>query len=99
MRWNSDVPRCASSRDTALDTVALERPSVSAAALNECCSTTVAKIAQASRSGSRIALFPHWRASAVIVETICFQRFRLRGVAGPYLGVTNEAQPVPVDGA
>ncbi len=40
VRWNSEVPSRASSRVIALDTVALETPSASAAPLNERCSTT-----------------------------------------------------------
>ena len=82
VRWNSDWPICASSRLIALDTVALLSPIASAAPLNERCSTTAAKIAQASRSGSRIdpptgcnrQPYP----KEPLEETIGFQRFRLR---------------------
>src|SRR3546814_10435606 len=49
-------------------------PIASAAALNERCSTTAAKIAQASKSGRRIS------------ETIHFRRFHLRADHAPYLG-------------
>src|SRR3546814_18375933 len=49
-------------------------PIASAAALNERCSTTAAKIAQASKSGRRIS------------ETIRFRRFHLRADHAPYLG-------------
>ena len=56
VRWNRVVPSDASSRLTALLTVALLTPIASAAAEKERCSTTPAKIAQASKSGRRISV-------------------------------------------
>src|SRR5690242_2864048 len=88
VRWNRLVPRCASSRAIAFDTVALETPIASAAALNERCSTTQAKIAQASRSGRRIPLPPSCRAKCsrcLRLETIGFQRFYFHRDRAAYL--------------
>ncbi len=52
VRWNRVVPMRASSRVMALDTVACDSPSASAARAKEPASATLAKMAQASRSGS-----------------------------------------------
>src|SRR3954447_17554715 len=54
VRWNRLAPRRASSRLTALETVAFEAPSSAAARENEPDSATLAKMAQASRSGRRV---------------------------------------------
>src|SRR3954452_2584382 len=53
VRWNRLAPSRASSRVTALETVAFEAPSSVAARENEPVSTTLAKMAQASKSGRR----------------------------------------------
>src|SRR4051812_39915475 len=59
VRWNRLAPSRASSRLTALETVAFERLRSAAARANEPVSATLAKMAQASRSGRRgMNLFP-----------------------------------------
>src|SRR5688572_8328372 len=61
VRWNRPAPTWFSRRETALETVAFERPNVLAASVKERCSATAAKMAQASKSGSRI-----WKQSVSI---------------------------------
>src|SRR5215218_368575 len=53
VRWNRLAPSRASSRLTALETVAFERLRSAAARANDPVSATLAKMAQASRSGRR----------------------------------------------
>src|SRR5919112_5245878 len=53
VRWNKLAPSRASRRLTALETVAFEVPRSAAARANEPISATLAKMAQASRSGKR----------------------------------------------
>src|SRR6516165_4851010 len=52
VRWKRRSPRRPSRRETAFETVAFESSSSEAAAAKEPASATLAKIAQASRSGS-----------------------------------------------
>ena len=61
VRWISRSPSRASSRCIAFDTVGPERPRSAAAAAKEPVSATLAKIAQASRSGRDIALPQIWQ--------------------------------------
>src|SRR3954465_4962075 len=59
VRWNRLAPSRASSRLTALETVAFERLRSAAARANDPVSATLAKMAQASRSGRRgMTMFP-----------------------------------------
>ncbi len=57
VRWNSRAPIRASSRPTAFETVPFDRPSSPAAPPKEPASTTLAKMAQASKSGRRMGRF------------------------------------------
>src|SRR5262249_46198752 len=69
VRLNRRAPNLSSSRLTALDTVALDSASSLEAAAKERNSTTFAKIASASKSGSFAIRLPS------IMETMCFDSF------------------------
>ena len=69
VRWNSRAPIRVSSRPTAFETVPFERPRSAAAGTNEPVSATLAKMAQASKSGRLMDVDP---------ETMSFHRFYFR---------------------
>src|SRR3982750_5046040 len=70
VRGNSPAPSRASSRLTALETVAFERLRSAAVRANDPVSATLAKIAQASKSGRRgMTIFPKRCVSIVSLYT------------------------------